>query len=45
MNLAASGNPEPEITVVMTAYNAEDYVSLTIESILEQTFKNFTLSQ
>lgn len=42
MSLEPPKNLEPEITVVMTAHNAEDYVSLTIESILNQTFENFT---
>ncbi len=31
----------PEISVVMSAYNAEKYISEAIESILTQTFKNF----
>lgn len=29
------------LTVVMTAYNAEDYVGLAVESILSQTFDQF----
>lgn len=31
----------PLVSVLMTAYNAEKYVGLAIESILEQTYKNF----
>ena len=31
----------PEISVVMTVYNAEDYLEEAMQSILDQTFKNF----
>lgn len=31
----------PSISVVMPAYNSEKYLSATIESILNQTYKNF----
>ncbi|MFT4567959.1 MAG: glycosyltransferase involved in cell wall biosynthesis [Saprospiraceae bacterium] len=31
----------PEVTVIMACYNAEDSVSLAIQSILNQTFSNF----
>jgi len=32
---------KPFISVLMTAYNAEKYIGLAIESILDQTYKNF----
>lgn len=32
---------EPKISVLMSVYNAERYVSKAIESILQQTFKDF----
>ncbi len=32
---------KPKISVIMPAYNAERYISATIKSILNQTFKNF----
>ena len=31
----------PLVTVVMPAYNAEKYLSEAVESILNQTFKDF----
>lgn len=31
----------PLVSVLMTAYNAEEYIGLAIESILDQTYKNF----
>jgi len=31
----------PIISVVMNAYNKENYIGATIESILNQTFENF----
>jgi len=34
-------NISPEISVLMPVYNAERYVAKAIESILNQTFKNF----
>lgn len=33
----------PEISVIMPAYNAEKYIAASIESVLNQTFKNFEL--
>lgn len=30
-----------EISVVMTAYNAEKYISEAMESVLKQSFSNF----
>jgi len=32
---------KPFVSVLMTAYNAEKYIGLAIESILNQTYKNF----
>ena len=32
---------EPLISVVMSVYNVENYLSEAIESILNQTYKNF----
>lgn len=34
---------KPSISVLMPAYNAEKYISLAIESILNQTLRNFEL--
>lgn len=34
-------NNSPQLTVLMPAYNAADYISESIESILVQTFKDF----
>jgi glycosyltransferase involved in cell wall biosynthesis len=34
-------NSKPLVSVLMTAYNAERYISLAIESILNQTYDNF----
>lgn len=31
----------PFVSVLMTAYNAEEYIELAIQSILSQTYKNF----
>lgn len=33
----------PEISVIMSVYNGQDYLGEAIESILNQTFKNFEL--
>lgn len=33
--------PQPQISVLMTAYNAQDYIAEAIESILQQTFQDF----
>ena len=33
----------PEISLIMSVYNGEDYLSEAIESVLNQTFKNFEL--
>lgn len=32
---------KPLVSVLMTAYNAEDYIESAIQSILDQTYKNF----
>lgn len=34
-------NNQPLISVLMTAYNAEAYIDLAIQSILNQTYKNY----
>lgn len=34
-------NKKPYVTVLMTAFNAEKFIAEAIESILNQTFKNF----
>lgn len=34
---------KPQISVVMPAYNAERYIARAIESVLNQTFRNFEL--
>lgn len=36
-------NKKPLVSVLMPAYNAEKYISESIESILNQSFKNFEL--
>jgi len=36
-------NPEPLVSVLMTAYNRELYISEAIVSILNQTYRNFEL--
>lgn len=32
---------EPKVSVIMPAYNSEKYIKEAIESILNQTYKNF----
>ena len=34
---------QPLVSVLMTAYNREKYISEAIESVLSSTFKNFEL--
>ena len=36
-----SNKQQPLVTVLMSVYNAENFLSLAIESILNQTYKNF----
>ena len=36
-------NTAPEISLIMSVYNGEDYLSEAIESVLNQTFKDFEL--
>ncbi len=36
-----NNNPQPVVTVLMSVYNGEKYLSEAIESILSQTFTNF----
>ena len=34
---------KPDISLIMSVYNGEDYLSEAIESVLNQTFKSFEL--
>ena len=36
-------NKEPRVSIIMPAFNAEKYVEQAIQSILEQTYKNWEL--
>ena len=36
-------NQTPEISVIMSVYNGEDYLSEAIESVLAQTFPHWEL--
>ncbi len=36
-------NTPPEVSIVMPAYNAEQYIEQTINSVINQTFKNWEL--
>ena len=36
-------NKEPKISLIMSVYNGEDYLTEAIESVLNQTFKDFEL--
>ena len=36
-------NKTPEISLIMSVYNGEDYLSEAIESVLNQTFTDFEL--
>ena len=36
-------NKIPEISLIMSVYNGEDYLAEAIESVLNQTFDNFEL--
>ena len=31
----------PKVSVVMTAYNSEEYINMSINSIVNQTYKNW----
>ena len=33
----------PDISIIMSVYNGEDYVEQTVKSIIAQTFKNWEL--
>lgn len=39
--ISCSNSILPDVSVVMSAYNAEKYLSAAIESILKQSYKNF----
>ncbi|MDB4655567.1 glycosyltransferase [Flavobacteriales bacterium] len=43
MTEPTSTNKHPLVTVLMPVYNAEEFVETAIQSILEQTYKNFEL--
>ena len=34
---------KPKVSVIIPAYNAEKYISRTIDSLLEQTMKEFEI--
>ncbi len=34
---------EPQVSVIMPAYNAEKYILSSIESVINQSFKNWEL--
>ena len=36
-------NTAPKISLIMSVYNGEDYLRDAIESVLNQTFKDFEL--
>ena len=36
-------NTTPKISLIMSVYNGEDYLVEAIESVLNQTFKDFEL--
>ena len=36
-------NTTPKISLIMSVYNGEDYLRDAIESVLNQTFKDFEL--
>lgn len=38
-----SGNERPDVSVLMPVYNGEKFISESIESVLNQTFRNFEL--
>ncbi len=40
-SLLKKGNSSPDISVLMSVYNSEEYLAESIKSILNQTFKNF----
>ncbi len=37
------GLPNPKVSIIIPAYNTEDYISEAINSVLEQTFQDFEL--
>lgn len=39
----SSGQVEPMVSVIMPAYNAENYIAVAIESVLIQNYRNFEL--
>src|SRR5699024_4622682 len=43
VNENPGGDDVPEISVIMAAYNAEDYLLESVNSILNQDFKDFEL--
>ena len=42
-NASVSKNSSPKVSIIIPLYNAEKYINTCIESILEQTFKDFEL--
>lgn len=41
INISESNQHQPILSVIMPAYNAEEYIAAAIESILNQSYRNF----
>jgi len=41
--LSAQGKPLPLVSVIMPVYNTQDFVAISIQSVLDQTYPNFEL--
>ena len=41
--LQVNNEPTPLVSVIMPVYNTQDYVSISIQSILNQTYQNFEI--